>query len=74
MVMVPKPCLVLFRLLFILGGILWQGSGCVKGDLCKNEYSMLFDDFLNFCSNHVLKHFPILFILKKIPLQQDEHS
>jgi hypothetical protein len=36
MVMVPKPCFVWFKLLFnvlcMLGGILWQGSGCVKGE------------------------------------------
>jgi hypothetical protein len=44
MVMVPKPCLpclVLFKLLFnvlcMLGGILWQGSGCVKGEIIERD-------------------------------------
>jgi hypothetical protein len=37
MVMVPKPCLALFKLLCMLGGILWQGSGCVKGEITEKD-------------------------------------
>jgi hypothetical protein len=37
MVMVPKPCFVWCKLLFMLGGILWQGSGCVKGEIFEGD-------------------------------------